>query len=165
MNNAMFHKLKRRPKWKLRQERDELQEQQQKLRQETQRLEDRVSELKDNEIAALKANDGTTIAVLEGQIDNLEKKIRKNDERYKNNATVLEVYSKILKNDNDRRNSNAGTIAAWVTGLGGLGLGYLGLKKSYEYDRDGEAPLLVIRPKTREWMSKLPILRNLGGKK
>lgn len=165
MNNAMFHKLKRRPKWKLRQERDELQGQQQRLRQENEKLSDRVDQLKDDEIAALKANDGVTIAVLEGQIETFEKKIEKNDRRYKINAEVLEVYSKILKNDNDRRNSNAGTIAAWVTGLGGLGLGYLGLKKSYEYDRDGETPLLVIRPKTREWMSKLPILRNLGGKK
>ena len=162
MNNAMFKKLKRKPKWKLRKEREELQEQQRLLRLETEKLEARLSGLKDDEIVALKGNDGESIAVIESQIKKITSKIEANDKRYKNNADILEVYSKIIKNDKEGNNSTATTVAAWVTGIGGLALGYLGLKKSYEYDMDGEKPLLVIRPKTREFMKSIPIIKNFG---
>ena len=165
MSNAMFEKLKRKPKWKVKKERDELYEQQKLLRIATEKLEERLGELKNDEITALKANDGNSVTVIENQIEAIENKINSNDERYKRNATILEIYSKILKNDKEGNSNVASTIVACATGIGGLALGVLGLKKSYEYDTDGEKPLLVIRPKTREFIKSLPIIRNFGNKK
>lgn len=155
-NSALFTKLKRKPKWKLKKEREELQEQQKYIRIETEKLEANLSSLKDDEIAALKANDGNSITLIENQIKTIENKISDNDKRYKTNADILEIYSKIIKNDKEGNSSTASTVAAWVTAIGGVALGAIGLKKAYDADLNGD----LVNKKTLDWVQRIPILRN-----
>lgn len=158
--NAMLAKLKRTPKWKLKKEREEVQEQQKIIRVKLTELEDALDKLKDTEIAALKANDGDAVALVDDQIKAIEKKIENLDKRYKANADVLEIYSKIIKNDREGNSSTASAWAGWVTALGGLALGAIGLKKAYDADVSGE----LTNKKTLDWTQRLPIFRNFGKK-
>lgn len=158
--NAMLRKLKRTPKWKLKKEREEVQEQQKVIRVKLTELEDALDKLKDTEIAALKANDGDAVALVDDQIKAIEKKIENLDKRYKANAEILEIYSKIIKNDREGSSSTAGAWAGWVTAIGGLALGAFGLKKAYDADVSGE----LTNKKTLDWVQRLPILRSFGKK-
>lgn len=160
MDNAMYKKLKRKPKWKLNQERNELQEIQKVLRMETRELEDNLDKLKNDEIAAFKANDTVSIPVIEAQIEMIEKTISEKDKRYKMNADILEVYSKVSKNDKEGDSASVGTAIGAVTGLGGLALAFIGLKKAYNSDMEGT----LINKKTLDWVQRLPIIRNFGRK-
>ena len=159
-DNAIFNKLKRKPKWKLKEERSELQEQQKVLRMKTEAFSQRLIELKDDMIAALKANDGEAITLLENQIDTIEKRIESYDKRYKTNAEILEIYSKVVKNDKEGNSSTANTAAGWITAIGGLALGAIGLKKAYDSDVEGS----LTNKKTLDWIQRLPIFRNFGRK-
>lgn len=158
MNNAMFKKLKRKPKWKLIEEQKELQLQQKKLRMETDLLKDNLSKLKDDEIAALQGNDGGTIALIENKISMVRGKIEENDRRYKANAEVLEIYSKIVKNNREGAGATTNSVIGVVTGLGGLVLGGIGLHQAYKSDMEGT----LHNKKTLDWIKGLPILRNIG---
>lgn len=158
MDKSVIKKLKRKPKWKLKKERFELQEQQKTIRLETEKLESHVSQLKDDEIAALKANDTSTIEFLDHRIAVLEKKIADNDKRYKANAEILEIYSKIVKNDKEGTSSSVGSAVGTITGLGGLALGIIGLRKAYQSDEVGS----MVNKKTLDFVNRLPLLRNLG---
>ena len=161
MSIAMFNSKKnRKSKWKIKQERDELQLMQQRLRMGVEVFEKRIAELKDEEIQAFKDNDGAKIAELETKINDLNEKIEKIDKRYKANADILETYSKIVKNDREGVSSNSNAIVGAITGLGGLGLAYFGLRQSYTADVDGLLP----NKKTFEWVKNLPIIRNFGKK-
>ena len=160
MNNTMLKKLKKKPKWEIAQERSELRLQQQKLRIETEVYTKTLSGLKDDYNIALKAEepDGENIAYIENQISTIEDKIIQNDKRYKANAEVLEIYSKIVKNDREGNASTRNSAVGVITGIGGLVLAGFGLKKAYESDMEGT----LVNKKTLDWAKSLPILRNFG---
>lgn len=160
MNNNLLSKLKRKPKWKLKEERDELQMEQKLLRQRLKEFEDNLSSLKDDQIAALKANDATTIAVLDHKIDATEKKIVRIKADYKDNADVLEVYSKVLKNDREGKASSRNSLFGALSTVTGIGLAWVGLKKAYDSDQEGT----LVNKKTLDWVKGLPIIRNFGKK-
>jgi len=160
MNNAVYKTLKRKPKWKLKEERTELQEIQKVLRTETCELEKHLDRLKSDEIAAFKANDTTSISVLEAQIEMVEKAITEKDKRYKMNADILEVYSKVSKNDKEGDGASVSSAIGAITGLGGLALGFIGLKKAYNSDLEGS----LVNKKTLDWVQRLPIFRVFGKK-
>lgn len=161
MNNNLFNKLKRKPKWKLKQERDELQMEQKLIRQKCGVYSERLNECKDNEIKALKANDGDSITVIDREIDDLQKKISECEKRYKNNAEVLEIYSKVLKNDREGKSSTIGSWIGALTGLVGAGVAVAGLKMSFKSDEEGT----LHRKKTLDWIKGLPLIRNFGSKR
>lgn len=151
-------RLKRREKWRLTQEQDELQIQQRKLRTETDELLRNLILLQDAETKAIVANDEASITLLSAQINTAKEKIRLNDERYKANAEILKNYSEAVKNDREGESSGVKTAVGCITGLGGLALGAIGLKKAYETDMTGE----LINKKTLDWVTKLPIFRGFG---
>lgn len=148
MNNPMLKNLKRKPKWKITQERDELLASQKSLRSETDELKDLLIKLQTEERDALINNDESRITELDVKINAVVDKIAKNDERYKNNANILEVYSKIVKNDREGGSSRSNAVVGAVTGLGGMALGYFGLRKSFQSDMDGT----MHNKKTLEWV-------------
>ena len=160
MDNSLMKKLKRKPKWKLKEERDELQMEQKLLRKENETLDTQVQNLKNDLISAFKGNDQSSIAVLEQQIKNLESRIVKNSGRYTNNAEVLEIYSKVLKNDREGKSSMIGSWVGAITGLVGAGAAVAGLKMAYNSDNEGT----LVHKKTLEWVKGLPIIRNFGRK-
>lgn len=158
MNNAMMKKLRRKPQWKLQEERDELQLEQRQLRTETGILKARLNELRDNRTKASQANDESSLAVTDNLIEFVETKISENDKRYKTNAEVLEIYSKVVKNDKEGKSLLRNSLIGAATGLGGLALAAIGLKKAYQSDLEGT----LVNKKTLEWVSKLPIMRSFG---
>lgn len=160
MNNNLFGKLKKKPKWKLKEERDELQMEQKLIRQSIKEFEASLDKLKDNEIVALKGNDSTTITVIERQIETTEKLIEKYKANYKNNADVLEVYSKVLKNDREGKASSRNSWFGALSSVAGVGLAAIGLKKAYDSDLEGT----LVNKKTLDWIRGLPIIRNFGKK-
>lgn len=147
----LIRKLKRRPKWKVADERDDLMFEQQLLRKENAELEAQLSISKDNEIAALKSNNGAAIAVLDREIESLEKKIANNERHYKANAELLEVYSKVLKNDREGKAAHLGSVVGAVTGVIGAGAAVGGLIAAYHNDEGGG----LINKKTFEWAKSL----------
>ena len=153
--SIMSKRLKKEKKWRLMQEREELQLQQKKLRLETDELLRNLVELREDEIKAIQANDTTTITLISARIDAAKEKIESNDRRYASNAATLENYSKVLKNDTDGSCSKLNTGVGIITGLGGLTLGAIGLKKAYESDMEGT----LVNKKTLDWVTKLPIFR------
>lgn len=160
MNNALMKKLQKKPKWKLIKEREEIELQQKKIRMETEELQKNLSNLKDDEIVALKGTDGTAITLIEAKIDSTKEKIAENDKRYKDNANVLETYSKIIKNDREGATSTRNSIIGLVTGLGGLALGGIGLKMAYDSDMEGT----LVNKKSLEWVKSFPIFKGFGKK-
>ena len=160
MNNNLLGKLKRKPRWKLKEERDDLQMEQKLLRQSLKELDANLSNLKDAEIAALKGNDAGAITVLDQQIKNVERKIEKNKADYKNNAEVLEVYSKVLKNDREGKASSRNSWFGAISSVAGVGLAAFGLKKAYDSDMEGT----LVNKKTLDWIKGLPIIRSFGKK-
>lgn len=160
MNNV-FKKRNRKAKWTLESEDKELRLTLAKLRKENDILRERLDQLKDDEIKALMANDGTTIAVIEAKIDRVKEKIQDNEERYKRINQYLETDSKTRKNRSDGKNNTAATIVKWVTGIGGLAIGTIGLAAAYQSDMEGS----LVNKKTFEWFKQLPILRKLGGER
>ena len=90
MNNNLLGKLKRKPKWKLKEERDDLQMEQKLIRQRIKVLEEDLSKLKDDYIVALKGTDGGAIAVLENKIEITEKKIDKQSEALVNKTKEMQ---------------------------------------------------------------------------
>ena len=133
----VMKKLQKKPKRTLKMERQELQDIQEVLRIRKAELNAHKDKLKDDLVAACKANDGTSITLLERQIKDVEEDIDKVCKEYKENSDILEVYSRVLKNDADARSSNIGAIVGAVTGAGALVLGGLSLKKAYHADEDG----------------------------
>lgn len=158
MNNAMMKKLRRKPQWKLQEERNELQLEQRNLRTETGILKARLDELRDNRTKALNANDESSLAVTDNLIEFVETKISENDKRYKTNAEALEIYSKVVKNDKEGKSLLRNSLIGAATGLGGLALAAIGLKKAYQSDMEGT----LVNKKTLEWASKLPVFRSFG---
>ena len=160
MNNNLLAKLKRKPKWKLKEERDDLQMEQKLIRQAINEFEANVDKLKDDEIIALKGNDSTAITVIDRQIETTEKLIEKYKANYKNNAEVLEVYSKVLKNDREGKASSRNSWFGALSSVAGVGLAAFGLKKAYTSDQEGT----LVNKKTLDWIKGLPIIRNFGRK-
>ena len=160
MNNNLLAKLKRKPKWKLKEERDDLQMEQKLIRQAVKEFEANVDKLKDDEIIALKGNDSTAITVIDRQIETTEKLIEKYKANYKNNAEVLEVYSKVLKNDREGKASSRNSWFGALSSVAGVGLAAFGLKKAYTSDQEGT----LVNKKTLDWIKGLPIIRNFGRK-
>ena len=160
MNNNLLGKLKKKPKWKLKEERDDLQMEQKLIRQRIKVLEEDLSKLKDDYIVALKGTDGGAIAVLENKIEITEKKIDKHKADYKNNADVLEVYSKVLKNDREGKASSRNSWFGAISSVAGVGLAAFGLKKAYDSDQEGT----LVNKKTLDWIKGLPIIRSFGKK-
>lgn len=160
MNNNLLGKLKRKPKWKLKEERDELQMEQKLLRKSLKDYEERLNDLKSDEIIALKGNNSGAIAVLDQQIKNTERKIEKAKADYKNNAEVLEVYSKVLKNDREGKASSRNSWFGALSSVAGIGLAAFGLKKAYDSDQEGT----LVNKKTLDWVRNLPIIRSFGRK-
>lgn len=158
MNNKLISKLKRTPKWKLNQERDDLQMEQKLLRNRIKELENHLDKLKDDEIAAFKGNDSSTITVLDHQIQATEELIKKAKADYKDNADVLEVYSKVLKNDREGKSASRNSWFGALGTIAGAGLAAVGLKKAYDSDEAGT----LVNKKTLDWVKGLPIIRNFG---
>lgn len=160
MDNKLLGKLKRKPKWKLREERDDLQMEQKLLRQKQKSLEENLSALKDDQISALKANDGGTVAVLDRKVELTEKQIARIKADYKDNADLLEVYSKVLKNDREGKAASRNSWFGALSSVAGVGLAAFGLKKAYDSDMEGT----LINKKTLDWVKGLPIIRSFGKK-
>ena len=158
MSDTTVKKLKRRPRRKVIQERDELLLQQAKIRMETDVLLRQLNDLRDDEAVAFKGNDGSAIAVIEAKIETVKDKISENDRRYEKNVEVLETYSKVVKNDSERNNGTLVAAVGVITSLGGLALAGVGLKKAYQSDEDGT----LVRKKTFDWVKNLPIIRDVG---
>ena len=145
-------RLKRKQKWALKQEKDELQLQQKKLRMETDELLRNLDELRQAEIAAIKANDSASITLISARIDAVKEKIEDNDRRYASNTNIITNYSKSVKDDTEDTCSKLNTGVGILTGLGGLTLGAIGLKKAYESDVEGT----LYNKKTLDWTVKMP---------
>ena len=154
-------KLEKKPKHTLKAEREELQDIQKNLRVRKEALATRKDELQDDLNLAYKANDGDSITLLEHQIKTTKDEIDMVSQDYKANAEILEVYSKVLKNDADGRASNIGAIVGAVSGAGALVLGGLSLKKAYAADNDGT----MKNKGVLDFFYRLNPLRILGGKK
>lgn len=157
-DNAMFRKLKKKPKWKIKEERSELQLQQDRIRKETEALQQDLLNLQRDEITAIKANDETSITVIEAQIDVIDGKINRNDARYERNAKVLEMYSKIMKDDGERGTRIVDSLFGAIGIVGGGVLTYFGLKKSFDSDTEGT----MVNKKLLDWTNRIPFLRNFG---
>lgn len=130
-------KLQKQPKHTLKMERQELQDIQKCLRIKEETLKEHKDRLRDNLNTAYKAGDGDSITLLEHQIKDIKEEITEISMSYKENSEILEIYSKVLKNDADGRASNVGAIVGAVSGLGALGLGAMSLRKAYKTDVEG----------------------------
>ena len=163
--SKLTDKLRKKKKWELKQEYSMLVYQQKKLRLACDKLDEAEENFKDRMIEELQKEepDAAEIAKIDQKMKDIKEVRERFEKKYKRNSEVLKTYRETLKLGNDCQNNGWRTASMWVTGLGGLGLGYLGLKKAYEYDVDGESPLLVIRSKTKEAFGKLPIFKNNGG--
>ena len=156
----IMKKLERKPKQTLRMERQELQDQQAVLRVRKGALDIRRTELKNDLDAAKKAKQSDNVILLESQIKSVEEDISKISDSYMRNAEVLEIYSKVLKNDKEGKATGVGAAVGAVTGLGALGLGWLSLKKAYQSDLDGS----MVNKKVLDVFNRLNPLRILGKK-
>jgi hypothetical protein len=151
----IMKKLERKPKQTLKMERQELQDQQAVLRVHRSELERRRVELKADLDTAKKAKQNDNVILLEGQIKSIEDDISKISDSYMKNAEVLEIYSKVLKNDKEGKATGVGAAVGAVTGLGALGLGWLSLKKAYQSDIDGS----MVNKKVLDVFNRLNPLR------
>ena len=151
----IMKKLERKPKQTLKMERQELQDQQAVLRVRRSELERRRVELKADLDAAKKAKQNDNVILLEGQIKSIEDDISKISDSYMKNAEVLEIYSKVLKNDKEGKATGVGAAVGAITGLGALGLGWLSLKKAYQSDIDGS----MVNKKVLDVFNRLNPLR------
>ncbi len=133
----IMKKLERKPKQTLKMERQELQDQQKVLRVRRDELDKHKRDLKDNLDVAKKAKQADAVTLIESQIKSLEDEISKISDTYMKNAEILEIYSKVLKNDKEGKSTSIGAVIGAVTGLGSLVLGGLSLKKAYQSDVDG----------------------------
>lgn len=156
----LMKKLERKPKQTLRQERQELQDNQKILRVKKAELEARKAQLLENLDLAKKAKKADEVTYLESVIKMTKDDISEVSESYMKNAEVLEVYSKVLKNDKEGKSSIVGATVGAVTGLGALGLGWLSLKKAYQSDLDGS----MVNKKALDVFNRLNPLRILGKK-
>ena len=118
----IMKKLERKPRQTLRMERQELQDQQKVLRVRRDELDKHRQDLKDDLDVAKKAKQTDTVTLLESQIKGIEEDISKISDSYMRNAEVLEIYSKVLKNDKEGKSTGIGAAVGAVTGLGALGL-------------------------------------------
>lgn len=151
----IMKKLERKPKQTLKMERQELQDQQAVLRVHRSELERRRTELKNDLDAAKKAKQNDAVILLESQIKSIEEDISKISDSYMKNAEVLEIYSKVLKNDKEGKSTSVGAAVGAVTGLGALALGWLSLKKAYQSDIDGS----MVNKKVLDVFNRLNPLR------
>ena len=133
----IMKRLAKKPKQTLKMERQELQDQQKVLRVRRDELDRRKQELKDDLDLAKQAKKSDTVTLLESQIKSVEDDISKISDTYMKNAEILEIYSKVLKNDQESKSSSIGAIIGAIVGLGSLGLTGLSLKKAYQTDVDG----------------------------
>lgn len=151
----IMKKLERKPKQTLKMERQELQDQQAVLRVRQRELDRRRVELKADLDTVKKAKQNDNVILLEGQIKSIEDDISKISDSYMKNAAVLEIYSKVLKNDKEGKATGVGAAVGAVTGLGALGLGWLSLKKAYQSDIDGS----MVNKKVLDVFNRLNPLR------
>ena len=152
--------LAKKPKQTLKMERQELQDQQAVLRVRRSELERRRTELKSDLDTAKAAKQNDNVILLESQIKSIEEDVTKISDSYMKNAEVLEIYSKVLKNDKEGKSTSVGAAVGAVTGLGALGLGWLSLKKAYQSDLDGS----MVNKKVLDVFNRLNPLRILGKK-
>ena len=152
--------LEKKPRQTLKMERQELQDSQAVLRVRQRELDRRLTELKSDLDAARKAKQNDTVILLESQVKGIEEDISKISDSYMKNAEVLEIYSKVLKNDKEGKSTSVGAAVGAVTGLGALGLGWLSLKKAYQSDLDGS----MVNKKVLDVFNRLNPLRILGKK-
>ena len=157
----IMKKLQKKPKRTLKMERQELQDIQEVLRVRKGELEAHKDRLKDDLVSACKANDGSSIALLERLIGSIKDDIDKISKEYKENSDILEVYSRVLKNDADARSANAGAIVGAITGAGALILGGMSLKKAYHADEEGT----MKNKGVLDFFYRLNPLKLIGGKK
>ena len=106
----IMKRLAKKPKQTLKMERQELQDQQKVLRIRRDELDRRKQELKNNLDLAKQAKQSDTVTLLESQIKGLEDDISKISDTYMKNAEILEIYSKVLKNDQESKSSSIGAI-------------------------------------------------------
>lgn len=151
----IMKKLERKPKQTLKMERQELQDQQKVLRVRRSELEAHRDLLKGSLDAAKQAKQNDNVIMLESQIKSVEDDISKISDSYMKNAEVLEIYSKVLKNDKEGKSTSIGAAVGAVTGLGALGLGWLSLKKAYQSDLDGS----MVNKKVLDVFNRLNPLR------
>lgn len=157
----IMKKLQKKPKQTLKMERQELQDSQAVLRVRQRELDRRLAELKDDLDAARKAKQNDNVILLESQIKTIEEDISKISDSYRKNAEVLEIYSKVLKNDKEGKATGVGAAVSAITGLGALVLGGLSLKKAYQSDIDGT----MKNKGVLDVFNRLNTLRILGNRK
>lgn len=134
---ALKEKLKKTKKRKLREEKQEIVNQQEILHTKRREYEQNKDLLVKTLMAAVEAKNDSAVDVAKIQIEIIQKEIEKIDSKIKENATVLKLYTEALKNDREGKASRDNSIAGWVIGLGGLGLGALGTALAYNSDEDG----------------------------
>lgn len=157
MSNTMF-KLTRKPRRKVKEEKEAIALQQQKLRTEIEELEAELNELMEKESKAIADNDSVEIARLGAKIEGIEKKIARNEKRHKDNVDILKSYTDTINAEPTKTSNTAKTIVDIVVKLGGLAIGSVGLYKAYESDEAGT----LVRKKTIDWIKNLPIIRDIG---
>ena len=85
-------KLRKRPKWKLREEQTQLMEVQKILRMRLEKCDEAVAKLRNAEIVALKKGDGDQVTLIESMIKQYELESVKMEKRYKYNGEILKLY-------------------------------------------------------------------------
>lgn len=136
-NSKEMKKLKKQPKWMLKNERRELEESQKILREKYQFLLREYENQLNVKEAAIMAKDEATIALSQRTLDRIKDLKEKVEDEYNSNLDRIDKISKVLKSDNDKTNASVSTAVGVLTGLGGLALGGLSLKKAYESDKEG----------------------------
>lgn len=136
-NSKEMKKLKKQAKWKLKNERRELEESQKYLRERYQLLLEAYESQLNVREAAIAAKDEASAATSQVAIDKIKDLKKEIEDEYNSNLDRIDKISKVVKSDNDRSIANVSTAIGVFTGLGGLALGGLSLKKAYESDKNG----------------------------
>ena len=137
-DKKLIRKLKRRPRYTLRRERNELQLVQKDLRERKAELDSQLRMATATMVAAMDAKNDAIVELSKKQIERINTEIERIVKEYKENSQILEIYSKILKNDKEGNASTIGSIVGAATGATGIYLGIRSLTKAYETDTEGK---------------------------
>ena len=114
-NSKELKNLKKQPKWKLRDERQNLEESQRYLREKYQFLLKAYESQLDIRESAIKANDDATQKTCQLAIEKIKDLRKEIEDEYNANLDRIDKISKVLKSDSDKSNAVVGTAVGVVT--------------------------------------------------
>lgn len=158
---SIFKRKKRVPKSALKRERKALEERQEYLREKYQfLLEAYAKKLSqyDDEVAKGEEADEATKTTIKQKLVTIKKLKEEIESEYDSNFDRIEQISKIVKNDDDRFDTNATTAVSALCSVGAVGLGVWTAKKAYESDTEGT----LVNKKTLDVLNRLNPLKILG---